>query len=308
MSAERVAAIDCGTNSIRLLVAEPGEDGAPVELHRQLELVRLGQGVDATGEFAPDALARTLAATGEYAEIVAGFGVPVQRTRFVATSAARDARNREEFFAGVRERLGVEAEIISGEEEARLSFAGAIAGAAQVRDPTLVADIGGGSTELVLGRAGRVEQAVSLDIGSVRLRERLMPGNPPTPDEIAAAEAEVDAQLDGADIDLGAARTWLGVAGTATSVAALAMGLGSYDRSRVHGAQISVERLHLVCREIETSTIADLIDRGPIPPRRAEVLAGGALILDRLARRVGTDTLRVSESDILDGMVAALLR
>lgn len=307
----RVAAIDCGTNSIRLLVAEAGADGRLQELYRQLQLVRLGQGVDATGRFDPQALQRTLAATADFARVIAEYSVPAERTRFVATSAARDAANSEEFFDGVRALAGVEAEIISGDEEARLSFAGALSGfddAVSFDEPVLVTDIGGGSTELVVGTHGVLAQAVSLDIGSVRLRERLLPGDPPTEDERAATVAYIDQQLDSCGIDLSGVGRWIGVAGSVTSLAALALGLSSYDRNAVHRAELSIPEVRRGVAAILDSPVEDLIEAGPIQPRRAEVLAAGAMIIDRIAARVGAPALTVSESDILDGIAAALIR
>ena len=213
----RVAAIDCGTNSIRLLVAEADGRGFR-ELERDLRITRLGQGVDATGEFHPDALVRTFAACDEYAAALDRHGVG--RVRFVATSAARDAGNREAFDAGVRERLGVTPEVIAGDEEAQLSFAGALGAAPDAEAPTLVMDIGGGSTELVLGQAGRPVTGVSLDMGSVRLRERILASDPPSLDEVAEAGEFIDDLLDASGVDFDSARSWLGVGGTATSLSA----------------------------------------------------------------------------------------
>ena len=246
----RVAAIDCGTNSIRLLIAEAGPDGSLVELDRRTEIVRLGQGVDATGEFHPDALARTFAATDAYAALIRDAGVPSRRTRFVATSASRDARNREVFFAGIRDRLGVTPEVISGDTEAQLSFAGALSRVDPAAEPVLVIDIGGGSTELIVGSgAGVVESAISLDIGSVRLTERfLRAAHPPEPADVAAAAAHVDALLDSTGIDFPAVGTWIGVAGTATTLAGVHLGLERYDRERVHGSVIARESTRAFCQ------------------------------------------------------------
>ena len=183
----RVAAIDCGTNSIRLLIAEAGPDGGLLELDRRTEIVRLGQGVDATGEFHPDALTRTFAATDAYAALIRDAGVPSSRIRFVATSASRDARNREVFFAGISDRLGVTPEVISGDTEAQLSFVGALSRVRPPAEPVLVIDIGGGSTELIVGTAaGVVASAISLDIGSVRLTERFLSAHPPAPEAVDA--------------------------------------------------------------------------------------------------------------------------
>mgnify|MGYP001027418839 FL=1 len=298
-----VAAIDCGTNSVRLLVAA-GPAQAPVELERTLRITRLGQGVDATGEFHPDALARTFAACDEYAAVLAAHGVG--RLRFVATSAARDAGNREEFFAGVRARLGVDPEVISGAEEAQLSFDGALAASPDAAAPALVVDIGGGSTELVLGASGQPVRGTSLDIGSVRLRERFLASDPPTAEQVAAATAHVDALLDASGIDLAAARTWIGVGGTATSLSAIVQGLETYDRARVHGSTVTRADLTALADRLLGSTVAEVLIIPTMVPGRADVICAGALICARVAARVGVD-LTVSESDILDGVVAQLL-
>lgn len=302
---ERVAAIDCGTNSIRLLVAERFGDGF-VEVDRRLTLTRLGQGVDATGEFHPDALARTLAAAADYAEVMAELGVG--RRRFVATSAARDARNRDEFFAGVRRLMGVDAEIISGDEEARLSFAGAVSMLTDVASPVVVMDIGGGSTELVHGTAHDHDTAtgVSLDIGSVRVRERFLVSDPPTADEISAAESHIDALLLGCGIDLGSAATWIGVGGTATSLSAIIQGLDVYDRSRVHGSVIRRSDLDASTRRLLSLPVSQVLKIPTMEPGRADVICAGALICQRVGHLTGRDLL-VSEADILDGIVADLL-
>ena len=298
-----VAAIDCGTNSVRLLVAA-GPAQAPVVLERTLRITRLGQGVDATGEFHPDALARTFAACDEYAAVLAAHGVG--RLRFVATSAARDAGNREEFFAGVRARLGVDPEVISGAEEAQLSFDGALGASPEAAPPALVVDIGGGSTELVLGASGQPVRGTSLDIGSVRLRERFLASDPPTAEQVAAATAHVDALLDASGIDLAAARTWIGVGGTATSLSAIVQGLETYDRARVHGSTVTRADLTALADRLLGSTVAEVLIIPTMVPGRADVICAGALICARVAARVGVD-LTVSESDILDGVVAQLL-
>lgn len=304
----RVAAIDCGTNSIRLLVAERADAAASgpgfVELDRQLRLTRLGQGVDATGEFHPDALTRTLDACSEYAGVLSSHGV--DRLRFVATSAARDAGNREEFYAGVRERLGVTPDIIRGDEEAQLSFDGALAAVPDAAMPSLVMDIGGGSTELVLGQAGRV-RGVSLDMGSVRLRERFLDSDPPSVDEVAEASEFVDDLLDASGIDFAAARTWLGVGGTATSLSAIVQGLEVYDRARVHGSRVSRDDLAALSWRLLGLPVEQVLAIPTMVPGRADVICAGALICARVGARMGVD-LTVSEADILDGLVLGLLR
>lgn len=299
----RVAAIDCGTNSVRVLAAEASPGGF-TELFRDLRLTRLGQGVDATGEFHPDALARTFAACDEFAVALAGLGV--DRLRFVATSAARDARNRETFRAGVRARLGVDPEIIAGAEEAELSFAGALTASPDAAAPALVMDIGGGSTELVLGRPGLVIGGVSLDMGSVRLRERFLADDPPTPAQVDAARAFVDELLDAAGVDIGAARTWFGVGGTATSLAAIALGLPTYDRAKVHGAIVPRAELFALADRLLAVPTAEVARIPTMQPGRADVIGAGALIAARVGERVGVD-LTVSEADILDGLVLRLL-
>lgn len=303
----RVAAIDCGTNSLRLLVLERHPDGSVVELTRQLRLVRLGQGVDATGTFAPAALGRTLAALGEYARVLAA--LEVRRVRFVATSAARDASNAHELLAGVQQRLGVSGEVITGAEEARLTFEGAVAGVPGVEGPVLVTDIGGGSTELVVGSTssrtdpGGIDRAVSIDMGSVRLRERFLIGDPPTPAQLAAAIDFVDEQL--GRLDLTGVRGWVGVAGTVTSMGAVWLGLSEYDRAAVQGLTLGRAEIEEVTDRVCATPVAELVS--PIlPPLRAEVIAGGALICARIAARVGVPMI-VSDSDLLDRVASGLL-
>lgn len=337
----RVAAIDCGTNSIRLLIADgagasesspsdghgtvgagvssPGaaemvgsdreSAGGLTEVDRRVELVRLGQGVDATGMFHPDALARTFTAIDGYAELIEDAGV--ERLRFVATSASRDVQNRAEFEAGVRERLGVDVEVISGEEEARLSFSGALEvlkGRADVAPgPVLVTDIGGGSTELVVGeQTGQIMGAASVDVGAVRLRERFLCSDPITATERRAATDHVDRVLDASGVPWHAARTWIGVAGTATSMAAMFLDLATYDRARVHGATILPTDVQRLSDRIIASTVEELTTVPTLAPMRAQVIAGGALICARIAERVGVPLI-VSETDILDAVAAELV-
>ncbi len=304
-----VAAIDCGTNSIRLLIAEAGPQGGVRELDRRMEIVRLGQGVDATGEFHPDALTRTFAATDQYAEAIRAAGVPAERTRFVATSASRDARNRDAFFDGVQQRLGVTPDIVSGEVEARLSFAGALSGVPGHEGSSLVMDIGGGSTELILGHGDDlIDQAISLDVGSVRITERFLKTNPTPPEARAAAEAYVDQLLDDSGVDLARATTWIGVAGTMTTLAGVFLGLDSYDRTKVHGAVLSVAGLTGLLDQLAAMTVAEIKSIPSMHPGRADVITGGALVASRVARRVSVEHLTISESDILDGIALELLR
>jgi exopolyphosphatase / guanosine-5'-triphosphate,3'-diphosphate pyrophosphatase len=309
----RVAAIDCGTNSIRLLIADlDPAAGTLVDLDRRMEVVRLGAGVDRTGEIAPEAMARTLEATSVYAKLCAAAGVSA--VRFVATSASRDARNRDEFVNGVRTILGVEPEVIPGSEEASLSFAGATAGlAAEHESPFLVVDLGGGSTELVLGE-GTVEAALSVDIGCVRLTERHLHSDPPTAAELKAATADVDRALDrvAEQVPLPLARTLVGVAGTVTTITAHALRLPAYDPVAIHGATLDVDRVLAACDElIQMSRSA----RAALPfmhPGRVDVIGAGALIWRRVVERVAevapiTGTV-TSEHDILDGICWSLVR
>jgi len=300
--ADRLAAIDCGTNSVRLLVAEV-EDGRVTTLDRRLQITRLGQGVDATGRFHPDALDRTLAAFDAFA--VRMDALEAGRRRVVATSAARDAANSAEFFSGVLARVGVPAEIITGDEEARLSFTGAVSGIDGLAQPVLLIDIGGGSTELVLGRDGVPQHARSLDIGSVRVRERFLASDPPSADEVAAATAHIDALLDGSGIAFGSAAAWVGVGGTATSLAALALGLPVYDSARVHGSLIARDDLDALTARLLTMPVAEVLALPTMVPGRADVICAGGLICRRIGARVDLP-LRVSEADILDGIVLGL--
>ncbi len=297
------AAVDCGTNSVRLLVCRKEADGSVTELDRRLHITRLGQGVDATGAFHPEALARTLDAMSDFGAELDRLGV--EHRRVVATSAARDAANSAEFFAGVRSRLSVDAEIIPGEEEARLSFLGAVSALPSVPQPVLVIDIGGGSTEVVLGRDARVEQATSLNIGSVRVRERFLHSDPPTADEIAQASAHINGLLDDSGIDFSAVATWVGVGGTVTSLSALIQGLSVYDRSAVHGSRLEAAELSAFTDELLSSTVARVSQYPTMVPGRADVICAGALICRLIGDRLAVPLL-VSEADILDGIVAGL--
>lgn len=302
MADELYAAVDCGTNSVRLLVCRRS-GGRLIELDRRLHLTRLGQGVDATGRFHPDALARTLAAMADFGAELDELGV--RHRRVVATSAARDAANSAEFFAGVRARLGVDAEVIPGEEEARLSYAGALSALPDVAQPVLVMDIGGGSTELVPGSDVGPTRAVSLDVGSVRLRERFLHSDPPVPAEIGAARDQVDALLDSCGIDFASVASWVGVGGTVTSLSALAQGLPSYDRARVHGSVLARADLAALTGRLLELPIAQVVTLPTMVPGRADVICAGALICATVARRVPAE-LFVSEADILDGIVLGL--
>ena len=303
-----VAAVDCGTNSIRLLIADGDGDGGLVDLDRRLEIVRLGQGIDASGEFHPDALARTFAAVERYAARIAAAGVPADRIHFAATSAARDAGNRDAFFAGVRERLGVDPDVISGDAEAELSFVGALSRIRPAAEPVLVMDVGGGSTELITGSAdGVIDQAVSLDIGSVRLTERFLRNSPPSPEDLARAAGYVDELLAGSGIDLAAVGSWVGVAGTVTTMATVHLGLTDYDRDLVHGSVIPTGDVAALLSRLAGLNVAEIRALGGMHPQRADVITAGSLIAARVAAQVPTPALVVSESDILDGMALELL-
>ncbi|WP_308036710.1 Ppx/GppA phosphatase family protein [Cellulomonas xiejunii] len=308
----RVAAIDCGTNSIRLLVADVDPAaGTLVDLERSNEVVRLGQGVDRTGLLAPEALERTLAATRRYHEVCERLGV--EAVRFVATSATRDARNREDFVAGVRDALGVEPEVVAGDEEARLSFRGATGVLASRYDgPFLVVDLGGGSTELVLG-TDAPEAAVSMDVGSVRLTERHLHDDPPTPAQVAAADADVRAALDAAAavVPLGRTVTLVGLAGSVTTLTAHALGLDHYDRTRIDGAVLGVDDVLASCEDMLARTREQRAALPYLHPGRVDVIGAGALVWREVVRRVrgevaaaGGELTHVvtSEHDILDGI------
>ena len=306
----RVAAVDCGTNSLRLLLADidPGRAGL-TDVVRRMEIVRLGQGVDQTGRLAPEALARTMAVLREYADVIARSGA--QAVRMVATSATRDADNAAEFVRLVKEVLGVAPEVLTGDEEAVLSFTGATAELAAGPDPGpfLVADIGGGSTEFVLGPAGGPPQhAISVNVGCVRMTERHLHGDPPAGQEVAAAVADIDAALDtvAAAVPARDARTLIGLAGSVTTVAAIAMGLPAYDAARIHHARVAAADVHAVTRGLLTQTRAERAALGVMHPGRADVIGGGALVLDRLMQRFGFTEVLVSEHDILDGMAWSL--
>ena len=304
----RVAAIDCGTNSIRLLIAEPNGSGGLRDLDRRLEIVRLGQGVDASGEFHADALQRTFAVVDQYAELIKKADVPVANVHFVATSAARDARNRDSFFAGIKQRLGVLPDVISGATEAHLSFVGALSRITAEGEPVLVMDIGGGSTELITGSAaGEMYSATSLDIGSVRVTERFLKQNPVAADDLALAIEYVDDLVAGSGVDFASIGTWIGVAGTATTLAGVYLELEHYDREQVHGAVIPLPALYELLHRLARMTVEEIRALPSMHPGRADVITGGALIEARIAARMKVGNLIVSESDILDGIALQLI-
>jgi len=295
----RVAAIDCGTNSIRLLVSDiVGED--KTDLVRDMRIVRLGQDVDKTGHLADEAIARTLAATREFAALITTLGV--DSVRFCATSAARDADNAEEFSEAIEGIIGVRPVVLTGEEEAQASFLGAAGDLPVAR--TLVVDIGGGSTELIVGTGDDVEWSVSLDIGSVRMTERYLKSDPPTVAEVSDCIAYLDTVLDKVLAEIAPIDTFVGVAGTVTTVAAHTLKLASYDSDAIHHAELKLGDVSRACISLARMRV---VDRRALPfmhPGRADVIGGGALILDRLIERLPlrTEILLVSECDILDGI------
>lgn len=310
----RMAAIDCGTNSIRLLIADRNGDRL-TDLHREMRIVRLGQGVDATGEFDPDALARTRSALADYADLLREFGV--DKVRMVATSATRDAANRDEFFAMTAEVLGAAvpgavAEVITGTEEAALSFAGAVGELDQAAAPFVVVDLGGGSTEVVLGDGTGVRAGFSADIGCVRMTERCLHSDPPTAEEVAEARAVVRDRLAEAlaAVPVDQARTWVGVAGTFTTIAALAHRLPAYDSQAIHLSRVRFGDLLEVCGQLIAMTRAQRAALGPMHEGRVDVIGGGAIVVEELAaalsERAGIDELVVSEHDILDGIALSI--
>ena len=305
----RVAAIDCGTNSIRLLVADI-ENEKLTDVIRTMVIVRLGEGVDKTGEFSQAALARTFSALDEFAELIAEH--KPERVRFVATSASRDVSNREVFVSGIIARLGIEPDIISGDEEAELSFLGATADLVNFDSapvsPYLVVDIGGGSTEFVLGTT-KPTAAISTNVGCVRMTERHLVSDPPTAEQIAGATSDIDAAIDQAysAVPISEAKSLIGLAGSVTTVAALALGLAEYDSEAIHGSRISSSKVHRVTQELLTMTRAQRATLGPMHEGRIDVIASGALVLDRIMARTGLSEVVVSERDILDGIARALV-
>ena len=302
------AAIDCGTNALRLLVVRREPDGRLTELTRRMLTVRLGEGVDATGVLSAAALERTFAALDEYAAEMRELAV--ERVRMVATSASRDARNRQEFVDGVRRRIGIEPEVISGDEEARLSFAGAVQSlpAGVMAGPYLVVDIGGGSTEFVIG-TNVPERWISVDVGCVRMTERHLLDDPPTPAQREAAQADIHDLVARADavVGLRSARTLVGLAGSVTTVGAWALGLAEYDASILHGSVISAQQAIDAAAALLSMSRADRAALGYMHPGRVDVIGGGAAVLAEIVRQGGFDSVVVSEHDILDGIACTLV-
>ncbi|NYG58487.1 exopolyphosphatase/guanosine-5'-triphosphate,3'-diphosphate pyrophosphatase [Nocardioides daedukensis] len=295
-----VAAIDCGTNTIKLLIGD-----LPDVAVRESRMVRLGQDVDRTGRLGDEALERTFAAIDDYAALIAEHAV--ERIRFCATSATRDASNSDVFVAGVRDRLGIEPEVVAGHEEARLAFAGAIRNLrATPEKPVLVLDIGGGSTELILG-TDTPQREHSMDIGSVRMHERHLHSEPPTAAQIAAAIADIDAHLDSCPVPAAEAATVVGVAGTILTVAAGVLDLPAYDREAIDQSVLPVPAIHATTERLLAMTVQERLALPYMHPGRADVIGAGALILDRVLRRTSVEEIVVSEADILDGIAWSLL-
>ncbi|AHI03603.1 exopolyphosphatase [Corynebacterium falsenii DSM 44353] len=315
-SAQRFAAIDCGTNSIRLLIAERTADGSIRELNRDNIIVRLGQGVDASGRFVPEALSRVDAALSTYTDRMVDFGVV--DVMMGATSATRDAHNRDEFFDITarhlgRVREGAVAEVITGEREAELSFAGAVTDLPGATERNVcVIDLGGGSTEFVVHGPGREPQAYSADMGCVRLTERFLHSQPPAEDEIAAAREYVDGLMDvvASRVELGVVEQVVGVAGTMTTLSAITQGLDSYQPEKIHMSTLSLEDFRATARELLGRTPEQRCEFGPMHPGRADVIGGGAIVVDAFTTRFlaeGLVDITVSEKDILDGILAEVV-
>ena len=302
----RVAAIDCGTNSIRLLIADITGDNFK-EVLRTMEIVRLGQGVDQNKAFQPDAIDRTLNAVRLFKDQIASKGV--EKIRFCATSATRDATNRNLFIDGVRDILGIEVEVIPGEEEAELSFIGATKELRQSDSPFLVVDIGGGSTEFVFGRQ-KVDFAKSVNIGCVRMSERHLNTQPPSMAQIAQAIVDIDIAIAqaAAVVPITTAKTLVAVAGTATTVAAAALDLNNYDRHLIHLSRISASNVHKVAASFQSMNKDQIASLGFMHPGRVDVITAGSLVLSRIMAATGASEFVASESDILDGMAWSLIK
>jgi exopolyphosphatase/guanosine-5'-triphosphate,3'-diphosphate pyrophosphatase len=298
-----VAAIDCGTNSVRLLITADGQ----TQIERLMRITRLGQGVDATGRLDPEAIERTLAVLREYREVIDQHGAT--RIRMAATSASRDASNRDDFFHAAKEILGVMPEVISGEEEGRLSFLGATADLDPALGPFLVCDIGGGSTEFVFGTT-EAESTISVDMGCVRMTEAWLHHDPPTAEELSQALSVIDIYLD--DVlreipELSSAQTFVGLAGTVSNTASVELGLAEYDREQIHHLVLTRPAVEDVFRTLATESIKERKENPGLEEQRADVIVGGLCVLVATMRRFGLDECLVSESDILDGLAMSLL-
>ncbi|HEX2575564.1 MAG TPA: Ppx/GppA phosphatase family protein [Aquihabitans sp.] len=315
----RVASIDIGTNSTRLLVAEAGPgasaDGAPLlTVERLMRITRLGQGVDRTGALAPEAVERTVGALAAYRTVMDDLGVAPGRVRMTATSASRDASNRDVFFDAAEAAVGVRPELLSGDDEAELSFLGATSDLDPALGPFLVFDLGGGSTEFVLGTTGpdgEITGAVSLDVGCVRLAERFLTTDPPAPEDLTAAISYTDSWLDDVVRELpgaSSARTVVGLAGTVSTVAAVEQGLATYDRDRLHHFTLTHAAAEDVFRTLATESRADRIHNPGLEEARADVIVGGCCALVAIYRRLALEEILTSEADILDGLALSLLR
>jgi exopolyphosphatase / guanosine-5'-triphosphate,3'-diphosphate pyrophosphatase len=302
----KVAAIDIGTNSTRLLVADLEPGGGVHPLERVNRITRLGQDVDANRALLPEAIERTVAVLREYRTIIDGHGV--ERLRATATSASRDAANRDDFFGAAEDATGVRPEVITGSEEANLSFLGATTGLAEPA-PYLVMDVGGGSTELILGSTAP-DGLISLDIGCVRLTERFLRSDPPTAEELSIALSYVRDHFQDVEReipDVGAAKTLVGLAGTITTMAAIELGLAEYDASRIHHFRMSHEAAEDVFRTLATEPIEQRRHNPGLDPGRVDVIVAGALIVVAVMRHFGFDEMLVSEADILDGLARSLV-
>jgi exopolyphosphatase/guanosine-5'-triphosphate,3'-diphosphate pyrophosphatase len=303
----RVAGIDCGTNSIRLLIADLSDDGGELrDISRRMEIVRLGQGVDRTGALAPDAIERTRLALSGYADEIAADRV--DRVRMIATSATRDATNAADFHDMVIATLGTPAEVVTGAAEAALSFRGAVIGLPpDLPQPYLVVDIGGGSTEFVVG-SSIVDSAISVDIGCVRMTERHLCDDPPTVEQVAAARADISSTVERAlsEVDGTRARTVVGLAGSVTTVTAIALGLPAYDADRIHHRRVSAAEVAAVSGRLLGLTRQERLAIPVMHPGRADVIGAGALILEIILEHAGAPAVVASEHDILDGICYSL--
>ncbi len=308
-----VAAIDCGTNSTRLLVADLGDSSGPAAsglrtLERLMRITRMGEGVDATGRLAPGAIARVLTVLHEYREVIDRLGA--DQVRITATSAARDAENRDDFFDAAEAILGVRPELLPGHEEGRLSFLGATSSLDPALGPFLVVDIGGGSTEFAVGGPDGYEGAISTDMGCVRITERFLGADPPAPEELTAALSVIEVHIDDVLRELPQSAecpTFVGLAGTVSTVAAVEIGLAEYDRDRIHGFRLTRAAAEDVFRTLATEARDDRRHNPGLEPGRVDVIVGGCCVLVAVFRKFGFDECLVSESDILDGLAMSLV-